>query len=92
MDAIGTNFDVSSNSFCFNPRARDGRDVLTCLGGFMLVVSIHAPVMDAIVKRFKAKEAGRFNPRARDGRDVKRLQGFICYRVSIHAPVMDAIC
>ena len=33
---------------CFNPRARDGREDLTMLAGSVgVLVSIHAPVMDA---------------------------------------------
>ena len=34
---------------CFNPRARDGRDECAYLGTARFTVSIHAPVMDAIL-------------------------------------------
>ena len=33
----------------FNPRARDGRDVLLLITAYVTYVSIHAPVMDAMV-------------------------------------------
>ena len=53
----------------FNPRARDGRDFdgsyITRVG----MVSIHAPVMDAISAQLAQALNMRFNPRARDGRD-----------------------
>ena len=55
-------------------------------------VSIHAPVMDAIIHydylnlRYKS-----FNPRARDGRDSLMCRSLHSLDVSIHAPVMDAI-
>ena len=58
----------------------------------LVFVSIHAPVMDAIihiVNLHKVKKC--FNPRARDGRDDSFIEPETEVVVSIHAPVMDAI-
>ena len=68
MDAMQNGRDVLTHP-CFNPRARDGRD-LRC--HFLLsaaCVSIHAPVMDAIGDLLVRPVIRSFNPRARDGRD-----------------------
>ena len=53
----------------FNPRARDGRDCSLSSSSLNFIVSIHAPVMDAIVKNPCLWQVVGFNPRARDGRD-----------------------
>ena len=37
------------NGASFNPRARDGRDYFATGSGLYLLVSIHAPVMDAML-------------------------------------------
>ena len=54
---------------CFNPRARDGRDVEYIGNKNIIIVSIHAPVMDAIFVIMSNNPVVSFNPRARDGRD-----------------------
>ena len=65
----------------FNPRARDGRDLLSRSAISPIFVSIHAPVMDAIFKYIAyCTTQSRFNPRARDGRDPESQ------RCRCHAP------
>ena len=56
-----------------------------------MLVSIHAPVMDAIVVAASHGRLLSFNPRARDGRDFGVPILCAADAVSIHAPVMDAI-
>ena len=57
---------------------------------FFIVVSIHAPVMDAnYIGRMPVDQIS-FNPRARDGREVWFNDDSYMELVSIHAPVMDA--
>ena len=59
---------------CFNPRARDGRELPKFTNIIITNVSIHAPVMDANSQsEINAKRAHSFNPRARDGREIHRL-------------------
>ena len=77
--------------YCFNPRARDGRDINPVHYGNDRDVSIHAPVMDAITAPVWGFFWSCFNPRARDGRDLTDYLKQTTIRVSIHAPVMDAI-
>ena len=59
--------------FCFNPRARDGRDMQFRVMSIKPDVSIHAPVMDAITTILNLHKEKSFNPRARDGRDQRNL-------------------
>ena len=59
--------------FCFNPRAREGRD--RCADNILppRAVSIHAPARGATTSDYKvALVGGSFNPRAREGRDQLR--------------------
>ena len=51
MDAIHIKRELSSIS-SFNPRARDGRDNQKTSYTILRYVSIHAPVMDAIIFYF----------------------------------------
>ena len=69
MDAIAEE-DGMTNLISFNPRARDGRDLKANAIDESALVSIHAPVMDAIRKLGKYAYRVGFNPRARDGRDI----------------------
>ena len=48
MDAILPTASISLRARCFNPRARDGRDNLPTEQLVDVIVSIHAPVMDAM--------------------------------------------
>ena len=65
---------ITDTNTSFNPRARDGREPHYYLLIIMLVVSIHAPVMDAKKCRRRANcVVSCFNPRARDGREVYLL-------------------
>ena len=69
----GRDFFIFSTLNCrnsFNPRARDGRDTDADGTEITIQVSIHAPVMDAIlISSWSVLPDSRFNPRARDGRD-----------------------
>ena len=49
MDAMLQRYQAIALS-CFNPRARDGRDSFCVRLGMGSLVSIHAPVMDAILR------------------------------------------
>ena len=70
MDAIWVKANKNIMSG-FNPRARDGRDKAHYINNSLLIVSIHAPVMDAISHGLGlARRDYGFNPRARDGRDL----------------------
>ena len=91
MDAI-CRFVRGARLASFNPRARDGRDEQEQAQKQAEIVSIHAPVMDAIQAARLWCSAVCFNPRARDGRDFIPGTSFARPQVSIHAPVMDAIC
>ena len=53
----------------FNPRARDGREAIKARQSLSILVSIHAPVMDAKRTILGASNDACFNPRARDGRE-----------------------
>ena len=76
---------------CFNPRARDGREISFADVFYRLLVSIHAPVMDAnndgghllmthdVSIHAPVMDANVFIDNAEEGDQV-----------SIHAPVMDA--
>ena len=71
----------------FNPRARDGRDKGKLLPWRTAAVSIHAPVMDAMVGAdLLAVRFCSFNPRARDGRDGKVVTGVACLRFQSTRP------
>ena len=60
-------------------------------GRFDIIVSIHAPVMDANNgKLLYFLTTCGFNPRARDGREDIISKKTLTVEVSIHAPVMDA--
>ena len=56
---------------CFNPRARDGRELAGTIKSVTGDVSIHAPVMDANRVTSQTIRRLSFNPRARDGRERK---------------------
>ena len=75
---------------CFNPRARDGRELVTLYWVSYRDVSIHAPVMDANCAQYDYPKRPSFNPRARDGREECLMTSIYELTVSIHAPVMDA--
>ncbi len=55
----------------FNPRARDGREIVSAVAYEESLVSIHAPVMDAKAVAILASIITSFNPRARDGREIR---------------------
>ena len=78
---------------CFNPRPREGGDVLFL--GYdqdLRRVSIHAPVKGATVNvRGLPYGTGSFNPRPREGGDVRIIiKSAGVASVSIHAPVKGA--
>ena len=84
---------VKDDNFCFNPRAREGRD--TSIINLIIsktIVSIHAPVKGATYKgKFVVRRSMGFNPRAREGRDGAAHRDCRAYGlVSIHAPVKGA--
>ena len=55
----------------FNPRAREGRDLLAGRCPVCRAVSIHAPARGATMHRVKHPRVKHgFNPRAREGRDA----------------------
>ena len=57
--------------FCFNPRAREGRDAFGVEFLPFQRVSIHAPAKGATLSRNKKLFIAMcFNPRAREGRDT----------------------
>ena len=47
MDANAQAMTGDAQSYCFNPRARDGREAADAVKRHGAWVSIHAPVMDA---------------------------------------------
>ena len=65
---------------CFNPRAREGRDIVPDNAATILQVSIHAPAKGATFTCLRpGRRIYRFNPRAREGRDAvpqRRHAGF----------------
>ena len=55
---------------CFNPRAREGRDIANRAVESRELVSIHAPARGATKeKHYELNRQDCFNPRAREGRD-----------------------
>ena len=54
MDAISKPSLINAVPDGFNPRARDGRDIIMRHQTEALKVSIHAPVMDAIIRNEEA--------------------------------------
>ena len=55
---------------CFNPRAREGRDISADGDARLYAVSIHAPARGATCGDYESGGVGMsFNPRAREGRD-----------------------
>jgi len=56
---------------CFNPRAREGRDIPKIEVERHEAVSIHAPVKGATRLPIARTARLRFNPRAREGRDKR---------------------
>ena len=69
--ATGLGGDGFQNKYSFNPRAREGRDIMIGLLPFFCIVSIHAPVRGATISRTSGSRWARcFNPRAREGRDA----------------------
>ena len=75
----------------FNPRARDGRDMVVLRGGHIVVVSIHAPVMGATYIRQAATNKNTVSIHA-PVMGATPLNPLWCTSscVSIHAPVMGA--
>ena len=79
-----------SDTSGFNPRARDGREV------------VNTPIHNFSCFNPRARDGrepiptpcvlglARFNPRARDGRENLNSYHRVINMVSIHAPVMDA--
>ena len=58
---------------CFNPRAREGRDIIEGLKNAVAKVSIHAPAKGATLFLDATLNVRYgFNPRAREGRDSER--------------------
>ena len=74
--------DTKQRIACFNPRARDGRELRLCRSMQRHDVSIHAPVMDAKVCTLSSSAILCFNPRARDGREFdvdRRRSGWLSF-------------
>ncbi len=82
----------SFSFFCFNPRARVGRDLYTIIVVLTrLDVSIHAPAWGATTMASTAMGGTPgFNPRARVGRDSTFDHCYSVTNVSIHAPAWGA--
>ena len=75
----------------FNPRTRDGCEVISPITLTSFDVSIHAPVMGANDDHAIDRAAHWcFNPRTRDGCEVISPITLTSFDVSIHAPVMGA--
>ena len=78
----------------FNPRAREGRDILTAALTVFTCIRFNPRAREGRDQQFAPivpSGSLRFNPRAREGRDTRapvpsRLRG----SVSIHAPVKGA--
>ena len=57
----------------FNPRSREGSDVLSKNSSVCLLISIHAPAKGATASRMDCALRGcYFNPRSREGSDSSR--------------------
>ena len=91
MDAKKRYKSTYYGRYCFNPRARDGRELRTG-GGMMQLFSFNPRARDGReVELLVALGAySGFNPRARDGRESQERRPCQSLWVSIHAPVMDA--
>ncbi len=78
--------------FCFNPRARAGRDFPhRAASNRPDSVSIHAPARGATLwSSGSIREYRSFNPRARAGRDLYSISISTIKHVSIHAPARGA--
>ena len=80
-----------TQSRCFNPRVREGRDRASADKAPDLIVSIHASVKDATRAQTCSRDPRRrFNPRVREGRDLDSWDFINQTLVSIHASVKDA--
>jgi len=77
--------------WCFNPRAREGRDILARAFGVRSSVSIHAPVKDATLgfKPERLSDEVSIHAPVKDATAAHQAGGHR-HGVSIHAPVKDA--
>ena len=68
-------YAVAVAPFSFNPRSREGSDILVNQSTGEVHVSIHAPVKGATSDNVPAWFARIcFNPRSREGSDLQRLE------------------
>ena len=75
----------------FNPRTRNGCELITKAEWGVLTVSIHAPVMGANpIALASISLISCFNPRTRNGCEAFMVVADDPEYVSIHAPVMGA--
>ncbi len=83
---------ASRLSWCFNPRAREGRDALSSAGSpsETSFQSTRPRGARPAAMRERSRNAWCFNPRAREGRDPGRELATIRIDVSIHAPARGA--
>ena len=62
----------------FNPRSREGSDIISLQGGFVMEISIHAPAKGATI--FVGQcflSLFNFNPRSHEGSDFNHPPSFI---------------
>ena len=73
-DATRHSVQMAASSRSFNPRTREGCDLLHAHDGHPgRAVSIHAPVKDATISSATVVTSGKsFNPRPREGCDVRQ--------------------
>ena len=80
-----------SNSPHFNPRSREGSDLIHTPVHPELTISIHAPARGATASSFLAAfSTSYFNPRSREGSDEPEQQKGEAVSISIHAPARGA--
>ena len=62
---------VCCASMHFNPRSREGSDVITAILPDVIPISIHAPAKGATTALpIHQEQCSHFNPRSREGSDV----------------------
>ena len=87
-----TRFFLTSSSYNFNPRSREGSDCSPCDSISIVDISIHAPARGAtLVLLCRQMRDFHFNPRSREGSDVFRGKMYFAkLKISIHAPARGA--
>ena len=81
----------SLTSWNFNPRPREGGDVIFCPVLRIVVISIHAPARGAtIAEAIVRRDSAAFNPRPREGGDSSPAMAITDAILSIHAPARGA--